>query len=138
MVDLIDSPYSWLAAFFVGIFFCAWRMDKAVGRIGIKRSAEPDPTPRTIAQVRNVLVTAVLVIVGLYLLNETSFPIALIVLFAGSLYYWREAYKSRVLPLVTAGMPQSEVLVFTLMQWLWLGPLTVALALFVRGKYSAP
>ena len=138
MADLVNSPFSWLAAFFFGIFFCAWRMDKAVVRLGIKLSAELAPAPRTIDVIKNVLISAALVLVVLYLLNETSFPIALIVLLAGSLYYWREAYKSRVLPLVAAGMPQSEARVFTLMQWLWLGPLTMALALFAWAKYSAP
>ena len=138
MADLFNSPFAWLGAFFVGIFFCAWRMDKAIERLGIKLSNEPDPPPKASAQIKNGLIAVALVLGVVYLLNATSFPIALTVLLGGSLYYWREAYKSRVLPLIAAGMPRSEARGFTLMQWLWLGPLTVALALFVWGKYSAP
>jgi len=138
MLDLLNSPFGWMAAFFVGIFFCAWRMDKAVERLGIKLSTEREPPPRLIVQIRNALVAIALVLAILYLLKETSFAVALLVLLVGTLYYWREAYKSRVLPLVAAGLSPSEARVFTLMQLLWLGPLAITMALFAWSRYGAP
>ena len=136
MTGLIGSPYAWLAAFFCGAAFCVWRIDRAAARLGIKRSIERPPAPGAIVVMRGVLVTVALMLGSLYLLNGTSFPIALVFLLAGSLYFWRLAYTGRVVPLVAAGMPRPEARLFAFMQWLWLGPLTVALALFVRAKYS--
>ena len=140
MAGAINSPYFWLAAFFAGIFFCAWRIDKAIERLNITLATEPEPrlAPSALAQFKNILIALPLVLGILYLINETSFTAALVVLLTGSLYYWREAYKSRVLPLVAVGLPRREAQVLTLMQWLWLGPLTIALALFAWGRYSAP
>ena len=138
LVVLLQSPYLWLALSFAGILFCGWKMDKAGGRLGIERPAESEQPPRVSTLIKNCLIAAPLVAAILYLFHNTSFQVALAVLFAGSLYYWRHAYKRRVRPLVSAGLTQSEALAFTFMQLLWLAPLTLALALFIRSKYGAP
>ena len=113
-------------------------MDKAVERLGLTFSTDPPPAPKAIDQIKNVLIGTALAVGFLYLISGTSFPIALLASLTGGLFYWREAYKNRVLPLVAAGMPRPEARVFTLMQLLWLGPLTIAVALFALSKYSVP
>ena len=138
MADL-KSPFFWLTVFFAGILVCAWFFDKAAKQINLPAIEEPEPPSQSeFAKFKKFMLFAPLVFGVLYLLYYTNFTIALIVLMCGSLYYWREAHRNRVLPLVAAGLSRPQARLLTFIQLLWIGPLTIALLVFVWGKYSAP
>ena len=139
MVGIIYQPFFWLlATAFAGIFFCGWRLDRAATRLGINRSDETEGPPRTAILAKTALLAFAAIVVSLFLLNKTSFPIALVTLIAGSLYLWNEAYRSRIRPLVAAGMPREEAIALVAIQLLWIAPLALAIALSAWGRYSAP
>ena len=138
MLQWLANPLLWLAVFFADIFLCAAQMDKAAKRLGIKPPQRGGSSPKTISLVKNVAASVVVALVAYYLLFHTTLVVALLAVGAFCLGIWFQAYKYRVRPLVTSGLSLARARVITVMQLLWVGPISIAIALFVWESYRGP
>jgi hypothetical protein len=138
MAQWFSSPLLWLALFFAGIFLCASRLDKAAKSLGVRPPGKDGTPQTTVTLVKNTVVSLAVALVVYVLVFHTVLVVALLAVGALCFGIWLQAYKYRVRPLVSAGLPRARARAFTAMQLLWVGPASVAMGLFVWGLYRGP
>ena len=138
-LSVVKSPLIGVLLFFLGIFFCGWQLDKAASRLAVDRPTDDDPPkdPATSVLLKRMLLGLALALTVFFILYQTKFLVASVLVVVGCLYFWHEAYKSRVRPLVQAGLPKAKAWYLTAIQAFWIIPLAIAVTFHLRGKYGA-
>jgi membrane protein required for beta-lactamase induction len=137
-VSLLKDPLVWLLVFLAGFALCAWRIKHWNATLHVEPPPKRTTRLSTGTLVGGKLLSGTLVLVLLFLLYKTVFPVAVLASAVVCGAMWYGAYKYRIRPLVAAGLSPARGKALIVMQLLWVAPALCFVCLSLWGLYRGP